>query len=152
MNFHGQDTLSDRVEKFLNDHGFSPNSRFGYYFYYLAFYTLLCQITNRKSLSTSELGALEKHLTHDANKWGVTKPSVRFMSREFMKYLDSLSGEIFNFIKSEQGNLPRYGKTYFSAVENYKKMVADNKTVYYTKDPRDPYNDTTSYGPYSDIT
>jgi len=150
MNFYGQDTLSDRIQKFLNHHGFSPNSRFGYYFYYLAFYTLLCQITNRKSLSTSELGALEKHLTHDANKWGVTKPSVRFMSREFMRHLDSLSGEIFNFIKSEQGKM--YGKAYFSAVENYKKMVADNKTVYYTKDPRDPYNDTTSYGPYSDIT
>ena len=45
-----------------------------------------------------------------------------------------------------------YGKAYFSAVENYKKMVADTEIAWYSKDPRDPYNDTTSYGPYSDIT
>ena len=139
--------FDDAIATVLRSHGMDVN-KIGYYLHYLIYFCIQAKFQNR-SLSTDELKALESHLKFDSDKWGITKPAVRQLTREKSKFLTNhiLEEIITQYFIGERGNFKR--KTYFKNIPGYDQLPQNQKAVRYI---HDPYNDKTVYGPYSDIT
>lgn len=128
-----------RVELFLNRAGFTTyGTRMGFYFYWLTVFTIICKITNRESLSTDELRALEKHAKADSINWGITIPAIKQMTRENRKFLDSRKDIIIKFILSEQGK-------YKQPVKFYPPLTKLYSGVQYFPKTNDYYPNQNSY-------
>lgn len=139
--------FDDAIATVLRSHGMDIN-RIGYYLHYLIYFCIQAKFQNR-SLSTGELEALERHLKFDADRWGITKPAVRHLTREKSKFLTNhiLEEIVAQYFIGERGKFKT--KTYFKNIPGYNQLPQNHNPVQYT---HDPYNDKTVYGPYSDIT
>lgn len=131
----------DMIARILNNEGLGVH-QVGWYFHYLLYFSIRAALQKR-SLSTDELKCLPRHLKCDANRWGISEEAVIDLTREKLKFVtENLIKEI---LKYERGNLDNTSKKDYIRVE-YPNYIPP---TYYHKDP---YNDKTIYGPYSDIT
>ena len=125
--------FNDAIAIVLRSHGIDVG-KVGYYLHYLIYFCIQAKFQNR-SLSTDELEALERHLKFDADRWGITKPSVRELTREKSKFLTNniLEEIVAQYFFGERGNSNR--KTYFKNIPGYNQLPQNQTPVQYIYDP-----------------
>jgi hypothetical protein len=132
MNYDSPYQFNQSISDILNKYGISVH-KVGFYLHYLFLFCIQAKLANR-SLSTDELEALDRHLTFDSNRWGISESAVRDLTREKFKFLTEKVMKDILTNRIDQGKFNKDFKKYITAKTNKLNTLDIRDTMKYARD------------------